>query len=80
MWEVAIKTLPKQIVPYLMLRDGTLNGDRDALREAALLGKAWGLTPDWIIRGITQTVQYFTGLRGMNAAYDAVDDILRNWG
>jgi hypothetical protein len=80
MWEVAIKTLPKQIVPYLMLRDGTLNGDRDALREAALLGKAWGLTPDWIVRGVTQTVQYFTGLRGMYAAYDALDDILKSWG
>jgi hypothetical protein len=80
MWEAAIKTLPKQVVPYLMLRDATLNGDRDALREAALLGKAWGLTPDWIVRGITQTVQYFTGLRGMYAAYDVVDDILKNWG
>ncbi|MBV9892835.1 MAG: hypothetical protein JO020_01555 [Chloroflexi bacterium] len=79
MWERAIKTLPKQVAPYLMLRDATLNSDRDALREAALLGKAWGLTPDWIIRGITQTVQYFTGLRGMYAAYDAVDDILSNW-
>ena len=54
-------------------------GDRDALREAALLGKAWGLTRDWIVRGITQTVQYFTGLRGMYAAHDAVDDILTNW-
>jgi len=79
MWERAIKTLPKQVAPYLMLRDATLNGDRDALREAALLGKSWGLTRDWVIRGITQTVQYFTGLRGMNAAYDAVDDILSNW-
>lgn len=80
MWERAIKTLPKQVVPYLMLRDGTLNGDREALREAALLGKAWGLTSDWIVRGVTQTVQYFTGLRGMYAAYDALDDILKNWG
>jgi hypothetical protein len=80
MWERAIKTLPKQVAPYLMLRDATLNGDREALREAALLGKAWGLTPDWIVRGITQTVQYFTGLRGMYAAYDVVDDILKNWG
>jgi hypothetical protein len=79
MWERAIKTLPKQVAPYMMLRDATLNGDRDALREAALLGKAWGLTPDWIVRGITQTVQYFTGLRGMYAAYDAVNDILTNW-
>lgn len=79
MWERAIKTLPKQVAPYLMLRDATLNGDRDALKEAALLGKAWGLTPDWIVRGITQTVHYFTGLRGMYAAYDVVDEILENW-
>ena len=49
-----------------------LTSDRDSTTKA--------LTPDWIVRGITQTVQYFTGLRGMNAAYDAVDDILRNWG
>jgi hypothetical protein len=79
MWERAIKTLPKQVVPYLMLRDATLNADRDALREAALLGKSWGLTQDWIVRGITQTVQYFTGMRGMYAAYDVIDDILKNW-
>jgi hypothetical protein len=79
MWEVAIKTLPKQIVPYLMLRDGTLENNVEALREAALLGKAWGLTPDWIIRGIGQTMHYFTGLRGYYTAYEAVEDILENW-
>jgi hypothetical protein len=79
MWEVAIKTLPKQIVPYLMLRDGTLENNVEALREAALLGKAWGLTPDWIIRGIGQTMHYFTGLRGYYTAYDAVEDILEHW-
>jgi hypothetical protein len=76
MWERAIKTLPKQVAPYMMLRDATLNSDRDALREAALLGRAWGLTRDWLIRGVTQTVQYFTGLRGMYAAYDVLDPIL----
>jgi len=79
MWEVAIKTLPKQVAPYLMLRDSTMAGDRDGLREAALLGKAWGLTQDWIVRGITQTAHYFTGLRGLYAAYDAVEDVLRDW-
>ena len=79
MWEVCFKTLPKQVAPYLMLRDATMASDRDALREAALLGKAWGLTPDWIVRGITQTVHYFTGLRGLYTAYDALDDLLRNW-
>jgi hypothetical protein len=79
MWEVAIKTLPKQIVPYLMLRDATLENHPEALREGALLGKAWGLTPDWIVRGITQTMHYFTGMRGLYTAYEAVDDILRDW-
>jgi len=79
MWERAIKTLPKQVAPYLMLRDATLSGEREALREAALLGKAWGLTPDWIIRGITQTMHYFTGLRGLYVAHEAVNDILSNW-
>ena len=79
MWEVAIKTLPKQVVPYMMLRDATLENNVEALREAALLGKAWGLTPDWIVRGITQTMHYFTGLRGLYTASDAVDDLLRDW-
>jgi hypothetical protein len=38
MWEVVIKTVPKQIVPHVMLRDAILANDRDAVREAALLG------------------------------------------
>jgi hypothetical protein len=76
MWEVAIKTLPKQVAPYLMLRDATMSSDRDALREAALLGKAWGLTTDWLVRGVSQTMHYLTGMRGMYAAADAIDDLL----
>jgi hypothetical protein len=79
MWETAIKTLPKQVVPYLLLRDATLAGNPEALREAALLGKSWGMSREWIVRGITQTMHYFTGLRGLYTAYEAVDDILRDW-
>jgi hypothetical protein len=76
MWEVAIRTLPKQVAPYLMLRDGVVNNDREGLREAALLGKAWGMSPDWIVRGIMYSVHYFTGLRGLYVAQEAVDDLL----
>jgi hypothetical protein len=75
-WEVALKTLPKQVAPYLMLRHHTITGQRDGLREAALLGKAWGLTSHWIIQGITGTAMYFTGMEGLYAAYEAVDDLL----
>lgn len=76
MWEAAIKTLPKQVAPYMMLRDATLSNDREALREAARLGKAWGLSRDLTVRAITQTAHYFTGVRGLYAAHDALDDLL----
>ncbi len=75
-WEVAIKTLPKQVAPYLMLRHHTITGSREGLREAALLGRAWGITSEWIAQAITGTAMYFTGFEGLYAAYEAVDDLL----
>jgi hypothetical protein len=76
-WEVAIKTLPKQIAPYLMLRHHTITGSVDGLREAALLAKAWGITNELIVQGITGSAMYFTGFEGLYAAFKAVDDILQ---
>jgi hypothetical protein len=75
-WEVAIKTLPKQMAPYLMLRHHTITGSVEGLREAALLGKAWGITPHWIKQGIMGTAMYFTGFEGLYAAHEAVEDLL----
>jgi hypothetical protein len=51
----------------------------DGLKESALLGKAWGLTPDLTVRAVTNTAMYFTGLEGLYAAYEALDPILENW-
>jgi hypothetical protein len=79
-WEVAIKTLPKQVAPYLMLRHHTITGSRDGLREAALLARAWGVTPEWIVQGITASAMYFTGFDGLYAAYEAVDDLIGDAG
>jgi hypothetical protein len=75
-WEVVMKTLPKQFAPYLMLRHHLTTGSREGLREAALLGKAWGITPQLISRALTATAFFFTGFEGLYAAYDALDDIL----
>jgi hypothetical protein len=75
-WEVALKTLPKQVAPYVMLRHNTITGSREGLREAALLARAWGVTSEWIVQGITSTSMYFTGFEGLYAAYAAVDDLL----
>jgi hypothetical protein len=75
-WENPIKTLPKQVAPYLMLRHHTIQGDREGLREAALLGRAWGMTDKLIVHGICCTAMYFTGFEGLYAAHDAVGDLL----
>jgi hypothetical protein len=75
-WEVAIKTLPKQVAPWQMLRHHTVTGSKEGLREAVLLGKAWGITSQLIVQGIMCSVMYFTGFEGLYAAAEAVDDLL----
>jgi hypothetical protein len=55
-----------------MLRHHTITG----LRESALLAKAWGVTPQWIVLGVTGTAMYFTGTEGLCAAHAALDGVL----
>lgn len=78
-WEVAIRTLPKQFAPHLMIRQNMLAGNVDGLRESVLLAKAWGMTRDLVIFGISGAVMYFTAFEGYYTAMKAVDDILENW-
>ena len=59
-----------------MIRQHMLTGNHDALREAVLLGKAWGITREWLVLGFVATA-YYTGFEALNAAYAAVDDILQ---
>jgi hypothetical protein len=78
-WEVAIRTLPKQIAPYLMLRHNTITASEEGLREAALLAKSWGVTRELVIQAIMGTAMYFTSFEGLYAPYAALDEILENW-
>ena len=75
-WEVAIKTLPKQVAPWLLLRHHTITGSVAGLREAALLGRAWGITSELIVQGVVSSAYFFTGFEGLTAAHAALDDIL----
>jgi hypothetical protein len=75
-WEVAIKTLPKQVAPYMLLRHHTITGSREGLREAALLCKAWDVTSERIMLGVVNTAMYFTGFEGLYTAHEAIDDLL----
>ena len=78
-WERTLKRTPKQLAPYLMLRHGMLTGSVETLREAALLGKAWGLTADLVVRATTNTAMYFTHFEGLYAVQAALDELLDHW-
>ena len=78
-WEVAIRTLPKQFAPHLMIRQNMLSGNVEGLRESVLLAKSWGMTREIVIMGISGAVMYFNGFEGYYTAVKAVDDLLDNW-
>jgi hypothetical protein len=77
-WEVIFQTLPKQVAPYIMLRQHLLTGNQDALREAVLLGKAWGITREWTVHGLMVSA-FYTGFEGLYFAQRAVHDVLESW-
>lgn len=79
-WEVAIRTLPKQFAPLLMVRQGMLANNPDGVREATLLGKAWGMAKEQIVMVISSSVMYFTSFEGYYTAARSVDDVLSGWG
>jgi hypothetical protein len=77
-WEIIFLKLPKQVAPYVMLRQQMITGNKDALREAVLLGKAWGITREWTMHGLVASAVY-TGFEGMYNAHAAVNDVFENW-
>jgi hypothetical protein len=78
-WEVAIRTLPKQLAPYLMIRHNVVIQSVEGLKEAVLLGKAWGISKQHVIQGVTCSAGYFTGIEGLHTAHTALEQILDNW-
>ena len=48
-WEVIFQKLPKQTAPVRDDPPAHADGNHDALREAVLLGKAWGITREWLV-------------------------------
>ncbi len=77
-WEIIFQTLPKQTAPYVMLRQHMLTGNTDALREAILLGKAWGISREWTVQGLMVSA-FYTGFEALHFVHAAADDILADW-
>jgi len=78
-WEVAIRTLPKQCAPYIMLRMNAVSQNREGIREATLLCKAWGIKRKYVIQLLNGVVYYFAGFEGFYAPADAIDEILESY-
>jgi hypothetical protein len=78
-WEVALKTVPKQLAPMLMIRHHMSTGMEEGLREAVLLGRAWDVEPKWMLRAISAAAFFFTSFEGLYAAHRAVGDLLEEW-
>jgi hypothetical protein len=77
-WEIIFQKLPKQTAPYVMLRQHMLTGNTEALREAVLLGKAWGITREWTVHGLMVSA-FYTGFEALNFVQHAVGDVLDGW-
>jgi hypothetical protein len=74
-WESAITTLPKQVAPYIMLKLNAQTANVEGLREAALLGRSWGIEKKYMRQLLAGVVCYFAGFEGYHAPAAALDDI-----
>ena len=74
--EAAITTLPKQVVPYIMLKLNAQKQNVEGLREATLLAKSWGIEKKYIRQLLAGVVFYFAGFEAYHAPAEAIDDIL----
>jgi len=76
-WEGTFRgALPKQMMPYLSIRHNTVIGNADGLREAVLLGKAWGMTKPYLVNTIVQSAHYYTGIERLSMVDEALDGVL----
>jgi hypothetical protein len=79
-WEAAFRgALPKQMMPLLMLRHSILMAYPAGIREAALLGKAWGVSRDWLVSTVACSAYYHGGPSSLSLAEEALSDVFDTW-
>ncbi len=75
-YEHAIRdSLPKQMLPYLMLNHNVVRGFRSGIRENVLLGRALGMTREQILDAICFAV-LDAGANALDLVEDAAGDVL----
>jgi hypothetical protein len=75
-YEHAIRdSLPKQMLPYLMLRYNIYRGFKGGIRENVLLCKAFGLTRTQVLNAICSSVLH-AGAEALDVIEEAAGDVL----
>lgn len=75
-YEHAIRdSLPKQMLPYLLLGHNVVRGFRDGIRENVLLGRALGMTREQVLDPICHAVLH-AGVEALDIAHEAAGDLL----
>ncbi|MEV0688128.1 hypothetical protein AB0I35_30095 [Nocardia sp. NPDC050378] len=75
-YEHAIRdSLPKQMLPYLLLNHNVVTGNVDGIREHALLGRAMGMTTEQLTDAVTMAV-LFAGVEVLGPVEQAAGDVL----
>ncbi len=75
-YEHAIRdSLPKQMLPYLLLNHNVVRGFRGGIRENVLLGRALGMTREQLLDAICFAV-LDAGVNALDVVEDAAGDVL----
>jgi hypothetical protein len=72
------ESLPKQMLPYLLLHYDIYRGFADGIRENLLLARAFGLTKGQVLDAISSSVLH-AGSAGLNQVDSVAADILATW-
>jgi hypothetical protein len=78
-FETALTTLPKQVMPYLMIHIDVMRGSREGIREGVLLARGFGMTKLQTLEAISWGM-FYGGVESGSIVAHAAGDILDSWG
>jgi hypothetical protein len=78
-FETALRILPKQIMPYVMLHIDIMRGNRDGIREGVLLARGFGMTKPQTLEAIAWGM-FYGGVESGSIVDEVASDILDQWG
>jgi hypothetical protein len=76
--ENTLRVLPKQMMPFLLLHFETIRGHEEGIREAALLGRGFGMTKTQALDAVSSAMNY-AGHAGISTVDRAAGDVFADW-